>query len=70
LNVRGVNKVKRTELHTDEILVPQPSCLEAKIAIEKLKIYNSPQIDQISAELVQAGGNVLRSEIQNLINSI
>jgi hypothetical protein len=36
----------------------------------KLKRYNSPGGDQISAELIQAGSEKLRSEIHELINSI
>jgi hypothetical protein len=39
-------------------------------AIEKLKRYKSPGIDQIPAELIQAGGNTLGSEIHKPINCI
>jgi hypothetical protein len=35
-----------------------------------LKRYKSPGIDQILAELIQAGGNTLHSEIHKLINCI
>jgi sorting nexin-29 len=35
-----------------------------------LKRYKSPGIDQIPAELIQAGDNALRSEIHKLFNSI
>jgi hypothetical protein len=35
-----------------------------------LKSYKSPGIDQILAELIQAGGETLWSEIHKLINSI
>jgi hypothetical protein len=52
-----------TEIHTAEPLVPEPSSSEVEIDIEKLKRYKSPGIDQIPAELIQAGGNTLRSEI-------
>jgi hypothetical protein len=46
-----------------EPLVPEPSSYEVEIAIEKFKRYKSPGIDQILAELIQAGGihSVLRS---------
>ena len=37
LNVRVVNDVRQTELHTAEPLVPEPSASDLKIAIEKLK---------------------------------
>jgi hypothetical protein len=70
LNVREVNDVRQTEIHTTEPLVPEPSSSEVEIAIEKLKRYKSPGIDQIPAELIQAGGNILRSEIHKLINCI
>jgi hypothetical protein len=70
LNVHGVNDVRQTEIHTAEALVPEPSSSEVEIAIEKLKRYKSPGIDQIPAELIQAGGDTLRSEIHKLINCI
>jgi hypothetical protein len=70
LNVHGVNDVRQTEIHTAEPLVPEPSSPEVEIAIEKLKMYKSPGIDQIPAELIQAGGNTLRSEIHKLINCV
>jgi hypothetical protein len=70
LNVHGVNDVKQTEIHTAEPLVPEPSSSEVETAIEKLKRYKSPGIDQIPAELIQAGGNTLRSEIHKLIDCI
>jgi len=42
---------------------------EVRIAIEKLKRCKPPGIIQILAELIQAGGNILRSEIHKHINS-
>jgi hypothetical protein len=68
LNVHGVNDVRHTEIHTAKPLVPEPSSFEVEIAIEKLKRYKSPGIDQIPAELIQAAGNTLHSEIHKLIN--
>jgi hypothetical protein len=38
-----------------------PSHLEVEIAIPELKKYKSPCSDQIPAELIQAGGEMLRS---------
>jgi hypothetical protein len=35
--------------------VPEPSALEVELAIEKLKTFKSPGIDQIPAELIIAG---------------
>jgi hypothetical protein len=46
------------------------SPFEVEIAIAKLKSYKSPGSDEIPAELIQAGGEILRSKIHKLINSI
>jgi hypothetical protein len=43
---------------------------EVEIAIAKLKRFKSPDSDQIPAELIQAGGEILCSEIHKLIDSI
>ena len=47
-----------------------PNLLEFEIAIEKLKKYKSPGIDQIPAELIQDGGNSLLTEIYKLVLAI
>jgi hypothetical protein len=70
LNIHGVNDVRRTEVHTAEPLVPEPSAFEVEMANEKLKRHKSPGIDQIPAELIKAGGRIIRSEIHKLIISI
>jgi hypothetical protein len=54
---------RQIELHTAEPLVPDPSPFEFEISIAKLKRYNSPGNNQIPAELIQAGGEILRSQI-------
>jgi hypothetical protein len=56
LNVYGAGGVRQTEMHTAEPFVPEPSALEVECAIGKLKMYKSPGVDQIRAELIQAGG--------------
>jgi hypothetical protein len=53
-----------------EPLVIDPSPSEVEIAIAKLKRYKSPGSDQIPAELIQAGGEILRSKIHKLISYI
>jgi hypothetical protein len=58
---------KQIEVHTAEPLVPAPRRLEVEIAIAKLKKYKSPGSDQIPAELIQAGGEILLSMIHKLI---
>jgi hypothetical protein len=40
------------------------------MSIEKLKRHKSPGIDQIPAEIIKAGGRIIRSEIHKYINSI
>jgi hypothetical protein len=65
LNVHRVSDVKQREIHTAEALEP-----EVEIAIAKLKRFKSPSNDQIPAELIQAGGDILRSKIHTLINSV
>ena len=69
LNVLEVNDVKQTEIHTAEPLVPESSAFEVELAIEKLKSYKSPVIDQIPADLRQ-GGRIICTEIHELIISI
>jgi hypothetical protein len=58
------------KVNTTEPLVPGPSCIDIEIATAKLKKYKSPGSDQIPAELIQAGGEVLLAVIHELINSI
>jgi hypothetical protein len=69
-NVLGAGGVRQTEIHTAEPFVPEPSASEVEVAIGKLKRYKSPGVDQIPAELIQAGGETLRSEIRKLIKLI
>jgi hypothetical protein len=57
-------------MHTAELFVPEPSASKVEVAIGKLKRYKSPGFDQISAELIQAGGEILRSVIHELIKLI
>jgi hypothetical protein len=70
LNVPGINGVWQTEIHTSEPLVPEPNSFEVGITTEKLKRHISPGINQIPAELIQAGCNTLRSEVHKHSNSI
>jgi hypothetical protein len=58
LNVLGPGGIRQTEIHT-----PEPF----EVAIRKMKRYKAPGSDQIPAELIQAGGGTLHSEIHELI---
>jgi hypothetical protein len=69
-NVHGAGGVRQTEIHTVEPFVPDPSASELEVAIGKLKRYKSPGVDQIPAEIIQAGGETLRSDIHKLIKLI
>jgi hypothetical protein len=47
--------------------VPGPSAAEVEVAIRKFKRYKAPGSDQIPAKLIEAGGEILHSEIHKLI---
>jgi hypothetical protein len=70
LNIHGACDIRQIEIPTAEPLVPDPNPSEVEIAIAKLKRYKSPGNDQIPAELIQAGDEILHSENYELINSI
>jgi hypothetical protein len=57
-------------MHTPETLVPEPSTSDVELAIEELKSHKSPDIVQIPAELIKAGGRRIRCEIHKHIISI
>ena len=69
-NVHGVKDSGQVEIPTAEPLVPEPSAFEVELAIDKLKCHNSPGIDEITAELIKAGGGTICLEIHKLIISI
>ena len=69
-NVHGVKNVRQAQIHTAEPLVPEPSADEVELAIDKVKSHKSPDIDQIPAELIKAGGRTICLEIHKLITSI
>jgi hypothetical protein len=68
--VHNVSDVRQIEVHTAEPLVAGPSRLEDEIAIVKFKKYRPPGSDQIPAELLQAGGEILLFAIHKLVNSV
>ena len=50
--------------------MPEPSVFVFELAIEELKRYNSPGVDQIPAELVKAGSRTNRAVTHTLFISI
>jgi hypothetical protein len=62
--------IRQTEIQTAEPFVPEPSISEVEVAVGKLKRYKLPGADQIPAELIQAGGETLHSEVHKLIKLI
>jgi hypothetical protein len=70
LNVHGAGGVRQTEMHTAQPFMPEPNAFQVQDAIGKLKRFKSPGIDQIPAELIQAGEEILHSEIHKLIKLI
>jgi hypothetical protein len=56
LNIHRTGYVRQAEMHTAEPFVPEPSASEVEVPIRKLKRYIPPGVDQIPAELIQAGG--------------
>jgi hypothetical protein len=53
-------------MHAAELFVPELSDSEVEAAIGKLERYKSPGVVQILAQLTQAGGETLCSEIHKL----
>jgi hypothetical protein len=71
LNMHKVHDVRLIDvLHMAEPLVPEPSAVEAEIAVETLKRYKFPGTDQNLAELIRTGGETLHSVIYKPIHSI
>jgi hypothetical protein len=63
-----VGGVRQTEMHTAEPFLPEPSASEIEVAVGKLKSFRSSRVDHIPTELIQAGGETLRSKIHKLIS--
>jgi hypothetical protein len=69
VNKCSVSDVRQIEIQTSVPLVPDPSPFDIDTTA-KLKKYKSLGSDQILAELIQAGGGTLQSEIHKLVSSI
>jgi hypothetical protein len=67
LNEHRLGGVRQTEMHMSKPFMPDPSASEVEVAVGKQKRYKSSGVDKIPAELIQAGGEILHSEIHKLI---
>ena len=65
-----VKDVRQVEIHTAELIVPEPSTAELELDNDKLKRHKSPGINEIAAEMFKAGGRTISLEIHKLITSI
>jgi hypothetical protein len=70
LNVRGVNDYRQAEIRSAELHVLKPSVFDIELATEKLARYKSSGVVPVPAELMQAAGRAVCSEIYELINCI
>jgi hypothetical protein len=67
--MHSISDIRQIGIHTAEPLVTGISLFEVEIAIAKLKRYKFPGSDKFQAEVLQAGGETLLSQILKLINS-
>jgi hypothetical protein len=70
LNVHGTGGVRQSEMHTAEVFVSESTVSEVEVAIERLKSYKSPGVNQIPVELVQAGRQAGKYCILRSINLV
>jgi hypothetical protein len=70
LNVHRVHSIRQKDIQRAEPLVPEPSIFEVEIATGKLRCYKSPGTDQIPAEFIKSGCEMLYFEIHKIICSI
>jgi hypothetical protein len=68
--VHNVNSVGQAEMLTVDRLVLNPTSIAVESAVTPLNKYKSPGSDQIPAELIQVGGEILLSAIHKLMNSV
>jgi hypothetical protein len=66
-NVRGVNDVRQTDIHTAEPLGPEPSAFEVEMANEKLKDTNHHALTKSQQNRLKQGGKTIRSAIRNFL---
>jgi hypothetical protein len=68
--VRRVSDIRQIEIYKAEPLLRCSNSFEVEIAITKLKKYTSLDNDQIPAELIQAGDEILQFVIHKVITSL
>jgi hypothetical protein len=70
LTVHGVSGVSKIEIHTAELLVPQSCHFEVENRNVKLKNHKTPDSEQIPADVIKVGGEILHSDIHEPIKYI
>jgi hypothetical protein len=70
INLHEVHDFRQMDVHTAEVLMPQPCLDEVEIADGNLKSYKSRATDQIPAELIRAVCEILYCEIHRILSSI
>jgi hypothetical protein len=70
LNVHSVRDVRQTGIHTAEPLVPDCSPSEVGTAVSEFNRYKTQSTDPLPAQMIQTGGETLRTEIHELTTSI
>jgi hypothetical protein len=58
-NVHRFKNAGKEEKPTEEPLLTEPTTFEFELYIDKIKSHKSPGIDEISAELIKAGGGTI-----------
>jgi hypothetical protein len=68
LNIHSVRDGRQIEIHTSQPFIPASSYFQFERTTTKLKKHKSSGSDQILEEQIQAGGDVLWSDIHKLIH--
>jgi hypothetical protein len=68
--LHGVNDIRQREIHTAELLVPEPNAREFEMDIGMIKKTQTPGFEHILAELFKAWGRTICSDIDKHSNSI
>jgi hypothetical protein len=68
MHVHRANDVRQMRTHTAAPTVHAFSSSDTQTATQKLKWYEAPSSDKILAKFIQAGCNILNSQIHKFVN--